>query len=85
LHVTQRRKANPYEPPKELRSNFADGSPSDLELRVAALERQISNSWLHHRNIFVRVFGVWAYIFIGYLILAAIMAPFMLLTNWLFP
>ena len=75
---------NPYNPPKAL-PRFTEESPSDLELRVAELERKISQSWFLRSNIFARVFAVCGHFLLGYVILLVITAPIILLLNWLSP
>ena len=78
---------NPYEPPKEVNvpPAFADNSPTDLERRVADLERQVSQSWFLRPRFLTRVIAVWAYLVVGYIILVAIVAPVVFLIEWLFP
>ena len=74
---------NPYESPKETPATFADIPRGDLERRVAELERQVSKSWFLRPSFFTRVIAVWAYLFIGYLMLLIIVAPIALLLDWL--
>jgi len=76
---------NPFEPPKEVNEphHFADSSPGELERRVAELERQVRKSWFLRPNFLTRVIAVWAYLAIGYLMLLTIMAPIVLLVEWL--
>jgi hypothetical protein len=76
---------NPYESPNNpMQPQFTDSSSNNLELRVAELERKIAQSWFLRSNLFARVFAVWACFLIGYLILAAIIGPIVLLIELLF-
>lgn len=76
---------NPYEAPRAdgVVAPFGDNYTTDLERRVAELERQVASSWFLRRNLLWRVIAVWGCFVVGYAMLAAIAAPVILLIEWL--
>jgi hypothetical protein len=78
---------NPYESPLSGGSPFSTDSttPSDLERRVAELERRVGRSWFLSNQFLARVFVVWAYLLMGYVMILAVIMPIVYLIGWLFP
>jgi len=76
---------NPYESPRTESLPFNPIAPSnaDLERRVAELERQVSQSWFLSQNFLARTFVVWAYLILGYAMIAAVIMPIVWLIDWL--
>jgi hypothetical protein len=51
---------------------------ADLRRRVNELERRIGRSWMVHGNVVLRIFAVWGYFLLGYIMLLAIAFPVIL-------
>jgi len=82
---------NPYESPCEATARAPSFSERDaaelaeLRERVADLERRVARSWIVHPNIFLRIFGVWGYLVLGYALIVvpvfAVMSVIWLITG----
>jgi hypothetical protein len=64
---------NPYESPRtEVQStpSFRDSDSEVVELRrrVEELEKRLGRNWLVSRNQYLRILGIWGYLFIGYML-----------------
>lgn len=74
---------NPYETPRVQAFRDTPRDNSDLERRVAELEKLVEGSWLLRRSPIYRVVAVWGYFLLGYATLGAI-GLFLVFLNWLF-
>jgi hypothetical protein len=69
---------NPYEPPRESAppaNKFSDQDAeavAELRKRVDELEKRVGRSWVVHKNVFLRICGVWGYWLLGYALIAAL-------------
>jgi hypothetical protein len=68
---------NPYESPRDPNrppNQFADdrGELADLRRRDQDLERRLGRNWLVSPNWLLRILGIWGFLFLGYLILFAV-------------
>jgi hypothetical protein len=76
---------NPYETPRVEAFQEAPSSDSELEKRVAALEKLVAESWFLRRHTGYRIAAVWSYFLLGYAIVAAVAMPFVLVFEMIFP
>lgn len=76
---------NPYETPRVEAFHETPRSDSDLEKRVAELEKLVAESWFLRRHTGYRIAAVWGYFLLGYAIVAAIAMPVVLVFEMLFP
>jgi hypothetical protein len=76
---------NPYESPRAESLPFSPIGPStaDLERRVAELERIVAQTWFMRPSFVTKTIAVWAYFFLGYAMMAAVIMPLMFFFDWL--